>query len=352
MSRAYLGFAVLAGAGACGLGLLGDRRIGATFGGRLALAGALALSAATLMAAFFPECRSGGYGAVSDAMDTLWMAQIAEARSIIELAGDDIALLFGLAGGAGFGLFAMAWAVRREPICEERWIAGAFLLMAAAVMTWQVRGAALAAVFAVPFATLLVVHMRAAYRGSRSPRALLAFAGAAALSASAVWSAIGVQVRAATASQEAVSAYQAASTDARACMRAQAYAGLAGSEPGLVINEFALGPAVLLHTPHAVLAGPYHRNEAGTLAAIDLFRSEAGKAEAIFRAAGARYVLVCEGSSEAGFYAQHPMSGTAPRETLASRLSAGAPPSWLTPVPIGDGPLRFYEAAAPGATAD
>jgi hypothetical protein len=349
MSPAYLGFGVLAGAGAILLGAMSGRLSGAGFAGRLGAASILGAVGGAAFVALYPECRGGGYGAVSADFRALWMAQIAEARSIVRLAQDDIALLFGLCGSAAFGLAALAWALRRDLHAPGVWMAASLVLTAWVLMIWQVRGSTLASAFVLPFATLLVVHLRAAHRAAPTPRSLIAFVGAGALSCSAIWSGVGVQVRALTTPPASMAAFKAATTDALACFSSSAYSGLAALEPGRMVNPFALGPAVLLSTPHSVVAGPYHRNQAGTMAAISIYRSDAEAASAEAARIGARYVLACPGTPEFDFYSEHALPGVAPGDTLAARLGADTPPSWLRRVDDGTGPLRVYVVAGSGA---
>ena len=57
------------------------------------------------------------------------------------------------------------------------------------------------------------------------------------------------------------------------CRRAADYAPLRALAPGRVLGFIDAGPFVLMETPHAVLAAPYHRNIAGNTAMLDTFLS-------------------------------------------------------------------------------
>ena len=98
-----------------------------------------------------------------------------------------------------------------------------------------------------------------------------------------------------------------------------------------------LGPAILRNTPHRVLAGSYHRNLAGNLAALDAFTATPEKAREVARANNIGLVAFCRGNAETAF-----LAGRAPEGLLAGLL-AGSTPGWLEMVPESRGkPLELY----------
>ena len=113
------------------------------------------------------------------------------------------------------------------------------------------------------------------------------------------------------------------------------YAALAALRPATVLAPSNLGAPILRYTPHRTLAGPYHRNVAGNLVALDMLMAAPDEAERLVRAAGIGLVAICPGNSETGF-----LAGAAPAG-LAARLAAGAAPDWLLPEPT-QGALRIY----------
>ena len=84
------------------------------------------------------------------------------------------------------------------------------------------------------------------------------------------------------------------------------------------------------------------RPRAASAFAANTPRASAEQAREIVAASAAEYVLVCPATPETTFYARHAADGVAPEQTLSAVLGAGATPDWLTPVDIGQSPLRLY----------
>ena len=107
------------------------------------------------------------------------------------------------------------------------------------------------------------------------------------------------------------------------------------SDAVLVISN--LGAPVLRYTHHRVLAGPYHRNLDGNLAALNAFIGPADKSADIARANGIGLFAFCRGNSETAFLAKRAPDG------LIAALLAGKTPDWLEIVPESSGkPLELY----------
>jgi len=128
-----------------------------------------------------------------------------------------------------------------------------------------------------------------------------------------------------------------AEAEARKCYRTDDYAALAALPRGTVLAISNIGSSILRNTPHRTLAGPYHRNVAGNLAALDAFMGDAAAAEAVVRREGVTIVAVCPGNDEtASFLADAP-------DGFLAGLVAGRTPPWLVPVPgSADAPLKLF----------
>ncbi len=79
------------------------------------------------------------------------------------------------------------------------------------------------------------------------------------------------------------------------------------AEHVLVISN--LGAPMLRYTPHRVLAGPYHRNLEGNLAALNTFIEPPAKAANIARANGIGLLAFCRGNRETEFLAKKAPEG-------------------------------------------
>lgn len=341
MSSSFLGFGAAAGAVAGLLGGVAPHRLTRTLARRLASAAILGAFAVAGLWAMFPACAGGGYSALGPDMKTLWLAQISEARSLPTLAGDNPAQVFALAGSAFAGLVAAAAYLWRKPTAGG-WIVAGFLIAGWGMLAWQVRGSYLATAFALPFGAWAAARARQVWQAQPTPARLLAFVAVAAASAAALWASLGQQVEARLTPPAVSANYHGRETSAKACLTPEAFAPLRDMPAAIMLNQFMLGTGVLQWTSHAAMAGPYHRDVAGTMAAIDVLRSDADTARKLATATAADYVLVCPALPETRFYAGHPAPGVASADTLAARLGNDAPPDWLQRAPLPDTPLRLY----------
>ncbi len=126
--------------------------------------------------------------------------------------------------------------------------------------------------------------------------------------------------------------------DRQACVNRANLAQLARLPAGLLIpDQLEWASYLLAFTPHAVLAGPYHRMSAAILTAHRAFALPPDQAHAVVAATAADYLLACG--------AQGPL-GLDPDETAASlwgHLKRGDVPDWLEPVAPFDGrPFSVY----------
>ena len=104
--------------------------------------------------------------------------------------------------------------------------------------------------------------------------------------------------------------------------------------PGLVMAHLNQGPLLLYWTPHSVVSGPYHRNRAGIRDGFAFFASEDDRsAKRIVAERGVDYVLICPGEDRAAAKIER---------SLANRLEAGQPPSWLRTVALPGSRFMLY----------
>jgi hypothetical protein len=275
-------------------------------------------------------------------MKQLWMSQISATRSLAMLASDGPGMILSVAGAACAGLIAASFFLKRHWREEAGWIALAFLIAAWAVLAWQIRGATFATAAAIPFGAWAVALARRDYRSKATAIRALVFAGVAASSAAAAWASAGEALQARLTPPRALESYEARTSNSKACLQPAAFKPLAQAPKGVMLNQFVLGPNVLVSSGHSVLAGPYHRNATGTMTMISALRSGAKEARAIVFGSSADYVLICPASPETGFYARHSANGVAPEQTLSALLGEGRYPDWLAPVDLGPSPLRLY----------
>jgi hypothetical protein len=96
--------------------------------------------------------------------------------------------------------------------------------------------------------------------------------------------------------------------------------------PGDIAAPLDLGPLILMHTPHRVIASGHHRNHVAMRDLIRFFILPPDQARTIAAQRGIDYVVVCPGMPELGNYAKDRPDG------LWAMLAVGRNPAWLEPV--------------------
>ncbi|PIW20680.1 MAG: hypothetical protein COW34_01265, partial [Armatimonadetes bacterium CG17_big_fil_post_rev_8_21_14_2_50_66_6] len=122
---------------------------------------------------------------------------------------------------------------------------------------------------------------------------------------------------------------------AAACEVSVAAPAIARLPRGEIAAPLDIAPALLLDTPHSLVASGHHRGSAGIRFMLDLFAAEPAKAEAMLVARGTRYLALCPGLAEVRLAAERNPGG------LADRLLHGRIPGWLDRVDTG-GELQFW----------
>ncbi|HEY5377999.1 MAG TPA: hypothetical protein VIJ78_00490, partial [Pseudolabrys sp.] len=126
------------------------------------------------------------------------------------------------------------------------------------------------------------------------------------------------------------------SGDPGTCQRAADYAPLAKLPRGRVLAFIDSGPFILMGTKDSVLAAPYHRNQAGNIAMLDMFLAAPNDAKIRMAAHGIDYVAFCPGAPERYEYVVRAPNG------LAAVLYRGEMPSFLGLIPLEGTDLTVY----------
>jgi len=121
-----------------------------------------------------------------------------------------------------------------------------------------------------------------------------------------------------------------------ACLRPSALRPLDAAPAGLVLAPIDEGAHLLAFTHHAVVAAPYHRNNAGNRLSIDTFLAPPDEARNIALSSGADYLLACPPMKRMEIMAQRAPHG------LAAALIAGRVPDWLAPLDLSAQPNAIY----------
>jgi hypothetical protein len=131
----------------------------------------------------------------------------------------------------------------------------------------------------------------------------------------------------------------------RGCSLPASLPALRALPPATVFAPFDIGPSLLVHTRHKVIATGHHRASAAMRDVIDAYLADPAKAERIVRAHGASYLVACGDLIEARNYRVFAPKG------LMAGLLAGQTPAWLEPValPAAAGELKVWKVRAAAA---
>jgi hypothetical protein len=328
---------VAAGIGGLGLAALAGALTRLTPWGRLAGGALLAAVLAAALGLAFPQCLGDPFAGLDPRISTLWLANVNEMASLpsmLRMFPQAVLPCYGLPAAALAG--AAMWSVRETGEARWRWaIALAVLAVLFAMAVAMVRATAAADAVAAALLPAALVRTWPAADGRAVALGLTRVALVAALLLNPLaLTAIGAGTRAIM----TATGGPAPSAPADTCRQAADYAPLAQLPRGRVLAVIDAGPFVLLATPHAVLAAPYHRNVKGIGAMFDVFLGPTRDAQARLAALGVDYIVVCPGAAERANYAKVAPDG------FGAALSKGEVPAFLERIALDATPLAVYRA--------
>ncbi len=287
---------------------------------RLALAAGIGALGGTIILTMFPEVIDKPYHMVGPLLERLWIANIAETRTVLEdWKGSPLTAAARMAFNTAM-LPAGIWLTwRATGAARDRYALLTTLAAVALALTgWQFRSIAPAAAIALPLAAALVVQLT---------RRSLAAAGGAFVASAALLLVDGYIPK---------SRPRAVVADAQ-CANSVDYIDIARLAPGLVLTQIDLSGTFLVWTPHSVIASGIHRGFAGNRFAFETWMADPAVARQRLAARDVRYLADCTTNAEAVFLAREAPHG------LVAELARGASFAWLQPVAHRGNPaLKFY----------
>ena len=121
---------------------------------------------------------------------------------------------------------------------------------------------------------------------------------------------------------------------AAVCQSEAALRPLSALPPGTVLAPILMGPAILLRTPHSIVAAPYHRAIPGLAAAIEGLGGTEADLDRVLRGFGVRYLVACP---------TRPAEDLQAEPAFATRLATGAVPSERLQALDLPGPLKVWK---------
>jgi hypothetical protein len=266
-----------------------------------ALAG-LAAGLVVLAAATNPLCLAGPYGGMDGRLNALFLSRVSEAESAFAIARSAPSEFVGAYAYACFALAAALFAPRGRP----RLLVLAFAAMALVVASFQIRAVSFAILFALPGLAAALSRLK-----------LLPSVAGLLLGSQVSFAAAGVLVEGHARQNQRLNDFSR-QVD---CGSDKAMALLRALRPGRAAAFVDQGPAVLVYTRDAAIAGPYHRDAAGILDTYAIFTGSDPRR--ILKARGISYVMTCAASPDWDVYRA--------KGGLIAELATGHTPAWLTP---------------------
>lgn len=309
-------------------------------GGLLGTAAALTAGCYLLLA---PQCLSGPYAELDPVVRDLWYVNVFEGMPVWKQGLPNVVQMVvpPLAGLIVLGLALLhVRDLRRQLLVDFALLLGGALVIAVLVARFSGVTAALATIplgFAVAEWLRRASSMQLVGRLAALPLIMLALLPGFAVG----------QAQAAIAAPMPSTGETAAPPLERSCGLPASLPALTALPPATVFAPFDIGPTLLVHTRHKVIATGHHRASTSMRDVIDAYLADPAKAEAIVRAHGARYVMACGDLIEARNYRTFAPTG------LMAGLLAGRAPAWLEPValPAEAGELKLWKVRSAAAQA-
>jgi len=287
-----------------------------TWWARLIAGAAAGLVTLAIILAVNPDCLADPYATVPETVRLSWLNMVAEAKPLSTLIVEEpgrVVWVFGFLGTASLATAAMIFTATPEQRTARIGIA---LLFALSVVTtiWQIRGQSFSHVFAAIGAGWLAGALFARWRTEGGAQPLLILAVSILLLSPITWQRLSAQVPSRLVESQNIN-----------CIDPDAYRALEAGPAKRIHAPVILGPSIIARTPHAVFAGPYHRNILGIERSNAVLIGPADEAHARLLDMGATHLLFCQGLRETLRYSE-----TWP-EGLAAQLNRDELPDWLEP---------------------
>jgi hypothetical protein len=290
---------------------------------RLGIALVPGILAVAVFSVLDPRCLGGHYALVDPAVRPIWLGNVSETQSVIELFRQAAATALATVAFPFAALVAAAMLSRRKNFYHAfgPLTAAAALLMAVAYMITAVRGSSYAIWLGMPF---VAAAMWQVFTLTKLNNLAVRFAAALFVTPTALT--LGTITLASAAGHPELTSLNP--PERARCIAKSNYRALASLRPGLMaINELEWGSYVLAWTPHSVLAAPYHRLSSSIVLSYRIFAEPPDKARRLAVQAGVAYIVLCGPRGTEG------LSDRDREASLWARLQSGRAPGWLQPVP-------------------
>jgi len=293
---------------------------------RLGIAALFGSVASGLTVGLFPHCLAGPYADLDPWLMEVWLAESSEVLSFWASLMHSPSLTVGMTLPIAVGLGALIARLVTDRRDRTAWlIIGGFFVLSAAVLLFQIRGARLAAAFAVPPGAWLIVTARHRYLAGKKVTdmlllfgAWLAYAGTVAMLGMSYLTPKGELVRGEFEDRPNM-------VRARDCLQPASYAYLQDLPPTTLMVHANLGPQFVGFTHHAVVVSAHHRDAEGMRDTLVFMDADEETAREILDRRGVTYLALCLKKPNPDFV-------PGPEQPLFERIVNGDLPVWLTDV--------------------
>ena len=328
-----------------GCSLLSSRL--SSFLGRLIAISVSGLMAVIATVAIFPQCLKGPYAELDPLLQQVWLDNVAEAKPFLTFAPSDLVTASALIILPILALLSLklnpngrsaAQQLFHSPASRLLWVGIVVTFLAGLI---QLRLMTFVGAFAAPLAALTMCWaVNKADRFEGDVKRAFARAGSIFLLSPIVLPLLLMAVTQSSQVDEVKS--QIVTEDGTAvtlptCQSPLWLKQLDKLPAGFALTQIDLGAPILVSTQHSVSSAPYHRNEAGNIAALEVFAGTPEKAKSAVDALDPDYIIACKDFPETSLIKTLAPNGLLPQ------LIAGEVPNWLEPVDMGERyPLLVY----------
>lgn len=324
---------------------------------RLILISALGLLAAGVTIAIYPQCLSGPYAQLNPRLTEVWLSNVSEAKPFHKTFADNVTVSLAMIMVPALAVLGLFFGYPRAGVFAK--IFGhngvrtllIFVIFTAMTGLIQTRMFSFSGALGAPLAAVLIARLAGGADRFKSDlsRALARVSILLVLCPLFIPAVLGMalpksQINETDAKPEAP---KTAQTQLIRCNEPAALRALNAYPAGFAITQIDLGAPMLAATHHSVSSAPYHRNEKGLMAAIDIFLSDEPAARKAILALNPQYVIACTDLSETKLFTK-----TVP-DSLLTDLTRGQIPDWLRPVTLSplpggqENPVLAYRVITP-----
>ncbi|MEO1747428.1 MAG: hypothetical protein AAFR27_02205 [Pseudomonadota bacterium] len=307
--------------------------------GVLGLGGLAAIAAVKLL---FPACLENPFADLPPLLRELWLDQIVETQSIVEMFGQHPLKVLANFGLTFAGICVCITAIR---IGYERASAILFLtliVVATMIAAWQIRGIIFATMLSIIPLAVAVTIARDITIKSRAVAVTALTMVLYTASFAPIWSlpghAWGPISSALLTEETSATEPEEILGESRYCYDSALYAVLRAEPTGVVLSSTNVGPKVLAETRHRAIAGPYHRNVDGIMFQIETMTGSPDEAKQLLATEGVTHIADCVNGPDAVDFTK-----AAPDGFQAQLIEDHTRFEWLELLPeTADTPLRIF----------